>query len=432
MTTFGTPTTYALGNLRIGAASAPTQIEGGDVASNWRDFADRPDTIKDATSPRWATGHWERWRQDTALLGELGLQIYRLGIDWARLEPRPGVFDEDALAHYRAEISAIRALGVEPLVTLHHFANPSWFEALGAWEEERSVELWLRFVRFAVGSLEDLVTQWCTVNEPNVYAGGGYVFGQFPPGRSGAWPALRRVMRHLAIAHCRAYKLIHDLQPAAQVGFAHHLRDFAPLNPRNPAHRALARANRYIFQDALSDAMLGGRFPKVLGRQPREVTPGPHYDYLGINYYSRTAVSKLADGRFPDVPVSDLDWEIWPAGLVRVARDLHEKYPGPIWVTENGTCDTKDSFRARFLHDHLGAMVGSGLPFERYYHWCLVDNWEWAEGQTAPFGLVHLNWETHERTIKDSGRFLAGVIAARGVTQELYDTFVAGQSYQVR
>ena len=424
------PHRFSIGDLRLGVATAAVQIEGGNQDNSWYDWARTPGHIADASSPERATDHWNRWREDTDLMAGLGIGIYRMGIEWARIEPRPGEFDDAAIGHYREELAYLRERGITPLVTLHHFSNPMWFETAGAFESAGSVDAFLRYVQVVVEGLGDLVDEWVTINEPNVYATSGYLFGDGPPGRT-SWRTLRRVLRHLAVAHCRAYRLIHDLRPgpATMVGFAHHLRMFEPLHPRNPAHRALARTSAYLFQDVLSDAMLGGRFARVLGGQPPSVTPGRHYDYLGINYYSRTAVSRLADGTFPDSPVNDLGWEIHPAGIVAVAEDLHRRYPGPIWVTENGTCDNTDAFRARYLHEHLAAVARSSLPFERYYHWCFVDNWEWALGEVPRFGLVHLDYDTQVRTVKDSGRFYAEVIAEGGVTEDLYGRYVAGHDY---
>ncbi|MGD8150312.1 family 1 glycosylhydrolase [Ornithinimicrobium sp. Y1694] len=254
--------------------------------------------------------------------------------------------------------------------------------------------------------------------------------GDGPPGDRN-WGSVRATLRQMAIAHCRAYHRIHELQPEAKVGFAHHARVFAPLDGRNPLHRAASTLDRALFQDLLADAMLGGRFPRLLGRQPVDVTPGPHYDYVGLNYYSRSAVRGLDDGTFPGAPVNDLGWEVHPAGLVEVARDLYRRYPAPIWVTENGTADAADAFRARFVHEHLAAMVASGLPFERYYHWCFVDNWEWSDGEEPRFGIVALDYETQERTVRDSGRFLAAVICDGGVSRASYEEFVAHQTYPV-
>ena len=428
---------FSTDGLLLGTATAPTQIEGGRDDTNWAAWAAQPGRIADGSTPLRATDHWNRWREDTALMADLGMQISRMGVEWSRIEPTPGDFDVSAIARYREELQALRDAGIEPMVTLHHFSHPAWFEQMGGWTSEVAVETWLRFVRFVVSHLDDLVVDWCTINEPNVFATGGYLFGEFPPGRKNDWPAIRKVLHAMARAHCLAYDLIHELQPTARVGFAHHLRVFDPLNSRNPLHRLLARTNAYLFQEAMTDAFLGGRFARVLGGQPEDVHPGRRYDWLGINYYSRTAVSKLDDGTFPNSPVNDLGWEIHPDGLVTVARWLHERYPGPIWVTENGTCDNGDDtaperFRSRYIHDHLQAMVASGLPFERYYHWCFVDNWEWAEGEVPRFGIVGLDYDTQERTVKDSGRFLASVIAAGGVTEEAYAAYVASQRYPVQ
>jgi beta-glucosidase len=423
------PHAFDLGGLKLGVATCALQIEGGDTGNNWYDWAKIPGRIKDGSTPLRATDHWSRWREDTELMASLGLQIYRLGVEWSRIEPSPGEFDHAVLDRYREELQLLRDRGIAPLVTLHHFTNPRWFEELGAWTNTHAVETFTRFVGVVTHALGDLVSDWCTINEPNVYALGGYLDGQFPPGRKNGWTDVRKVLRNMARAHCAAYTLIHERQPDARVGFAHHLRVFDPLNPRNPVHRTLSKVNAHLFQDALSDAFLGGRFSRVLGGQPDDVTPGTYYDYLGINYYSRTAVSKIDDGTFPFAPVNDLGWEIYPEGIVAVAEDLHRRYPGPIWITENGTCDNTDSFRARYLYDHLGAITASGLPFERYYHWCFVDNWEWAEGEVPRFGIVALDYETQERTVKDSGRFYAGIIAAGGVTEELYAAHVAPQTY---
>ena len=420
-----------LSGLLIGAATAAVQIEGGDTGNQWHEFAQVPGRIVDGSTPTPATDHWTRWQEDTDLLSELGLQVYRLGIEWSRIEPEPGRIDESAVEHYRTELAELGRRGIRPLVTIHHFSHPRWFEARGGWTAPDAVETYLAHVERVVTRFGDLVSEWVTINEPNVYATGGFLFGEFPPGRTGAWSDIRAVLHAMARAHCRAYHLIHDLQPEARVGIAHHLRVFAPLNRRNPVHRLVARANAYLFQETITDAMLGGRFPRVLGPQPADVRPGSHYDYLGINYYSRSAVSRMADGRFDAVPVNDLGWEIYPQGLVEVARWLHARYPGPIWVTENGTADRDDAFRARFIADHLAAMVSSGLPFERYYHWCLVDNWEWAQGHTARFGLVELDIDTMERRVRPSGRFLARAIEAGAIDGALHEEFVAGSAYRI-
>ncbi len=411
-----------LDGVLLGVATAATQIEGGCDTTNWADWAKTPGHIADGTTPVRATGHWERWREDTELMASLGIQTYRFGVEWARLEPQPGVFSDEAFAHYRDEITLLRDKGIRPLLTLHHFNNPRWFESMGAFEHPDCVPIFLRFVERVVTELGDLVEDWCTINEPNVYATFGYLYGVFPPGAK-SLPRTLRVMTNLAHAHITAYELIHALRAGkpTRVTFAVHLRVFDPANPANPVHRALARAQEFLFQEAVTEAMCTGRFRMPL-RRPEGIREGRYYDALGINYYSRSWVSKIGDAARPGAELNDLGWEIYPEGLERVARWAHDRWPAPIWVTENGTADNTERFRTQFLHDHLeivAAARSTGLPFERFYHWCFVDNWEWAEGEVPRFGIVALDYATHERTVKPSGRFYADVIAAGGVTAEI-------------
>lgn len=448
-------TTTHLDGLMIGTATAALQIEGGDRSNNWYDFSQLPGVIKDGTTTLRATDHWNLWREDTELMAQLGLQTYRMGIEWSRIEPRPGEFDHAALDRYREEIALVREKGIVPLVTLHHFSHPSWFQGLGEWTAEASVELWLRFVRKVVTALQDLVTDWVTINEPNVHATASYLFHEGPPSVVSP-PRLRAVLRHMAIAHVRAYRLIHELQPDARVGFAHHMRVFEPLQAKNPLHRLSTVASRKLFQDVIAEAMLAGRFSPLLGKAPADISRGACHDFLGLNYYSRTASSGLKDGTFPGRPITDLGWEIHPQGLIDCARELHERYGGPVWITENGTCDNGmegpviegrdpspvppggprqdadlERFRSRFLDDHLTAIGTCDVPIERYYHWCFVDNVEWIEGERPRFGMVWNDYETQTRIVKPSARFLSRIIADGAITPEARAEFVAPQRYRV-
>ncbi len=417
---------FDLKGLELGVSTASVQIEGGDRNNNWYDWAQRG-RIKDGSSPDTATDHWVKWREDTELLAELGIPHYRMSLEWSRLEPMQGRRDPAALERYRQELIALRERGIRPLVTLHHFSHPSWFESIGGFEHPDGVTHFLRHVRYVVSELRDLVSDWITINEPNVYVTGSYFTGMWPPGVH-AWDSVVRVFNRLATAHILAYRLIHELQPNAQVGVAFHLRTFKPAAPWNPWHISLARALQYLFQEAIAEAMCTGNFPYPLKR-PNGIEPGVYYDVIGINYYSQSTIDYFDDGTAQGVAVNDLGWEILPSGLVRVARWAHDRYPAPIWITENGTCDNGDRFRARYIHDHLRAVVESGLPIERFYHWCFIDNWEWDEGSVPRFGLVHLDHRTKERTVKDSGRFYAQVIADGAVTEQSYLRWVAHQRY---
>ena len=410
-----------LGTLELGVATAATQIEGGHADTNWHRWAAGVGHIKDGSTPARAADHWNRVGDDVALLAELGIRHYRMGLEWARIEPAEGVFDEGAIAHYRDELTALKAAGITPLVTLHHFNNPGWLEERGGWVRHSTIDAFLAYVRRVVAALADLTTDWITINEPNVYATQGYVFGDWPPGHRNIAEAMV-VMSHLAQAHIRAYAVMHAIQPEAVVGVAHHLRPFDPAHPRNPLERASARAYSYLFQDALMEAMSYGRFRPPLRGAPGVVS-GRYYDVTGINYYTRNWVTGVMQGTRPGAPLNDLGWELYPEGLTRVITSVRRRYPGPIWITENGTADATDAFRSRFLYDHLAAVQRAG-GVDRFYHWCFTDNWEWIEGEVPRFGLVHLDYETQVRTVKDSGRFYADLIAHGGVTDEAYQRWV--------
>ena len=155
--------------------------------------------------------------------------------------------------------------------------------------------------------------------------------------------------------------------------------------------------------------------------------PGEFCDFHGVNYYTRSTVSGPADGVAENCPVNDLGWEIYPEGIGEVCRKVYGVLKKPIYITENGTCDNGDRFRARYIAEHLRVLCESGLPVERYYHWCFCDNWEWVEGTSARFGLVHVDFETQARTVKDSGKFHKRVIQEQGVSEALYEAFCGGE-----
>ncbi len=411
--------------MLLGVAAAATQIEGGDTSNSWYAWY-KAGHIKDGSDPSRAAGHYEKWEEDAALMKELGIQIYRMGVEWSRIEPKEGQFDEAVLARYRAEIELLRSYGVKVLLTLHHFTNPLWFEEKGAFLSADAQKVFLRFVERVVTYLGDLIGDYVTINEPNVYATLGYFYGEWPPGQRSFSKAMR-VMRTLAECHIGAYEIIHRIRKDmgkdyTRVGFAHHMRVFAPQQENNLIHRMGASLSAWFFQTALERLFYEGRGAFPLGR-PQGVKPGLYCDFHGLNYYTRSTVAGIGDGTRKNAPVNDLGWEIYPDGIVECAKHLYGLHKLPVYITENGTCDNTDAFRSRYIAEHLEALIESGLPVERYYHWCFTDNFEWLEGESSRFGIVHTDYTTLRRTIKESGRFFAAVIAERGVSEELYERY---------
>ncbi len=412
-------------DFRLGVASAATQIEGGDTNNSWYDWC-CAGHIKDGSTTLNANDHYYRWQEDLDLMVSMGIRHCRFGVEWSRIEPEEGCFDEEALAHYRTEIEAMVKAGVHPLLTLHHFTNPRWFESMGAFENPRCVELYLRFAEKVVRAVGDLVGEYITINEPNVYTLNGYFGGGWPPGKN-SLGAYRTVLTHMTACHIAGYQMLHRVRREmgyddTRVSFANHLRVFQPYNKLVPLHRFFAWFAEKAFQGGISRAMCLGEQVFPLKAHPM-IQKGRWCDFHAINYYSRSTISGLKDGVSPNVPVNDLGWEIYPDGIAEVCRKLHDITPLDIYITENGTCDNTDTFRSRYIYEHLKALSESDLPIKRYYHWCFCDNFEWLEGESARFGLVHIDYSTQQRTVKESGRFYREMIAQHGVSEELYEQY---------
>jgi len=364
----------------------------------------------------------------------MGENAHRLSLEWSRIEPQEGEWDDDALARYRQMLVGLRGRGVEPMVTLHHFTNPLWLVAKGGWEREDVVPLFEHYVTKVAEEVGDLVKLWSVLNEPNIYAILSYAGGRWPPGKQNLQLAFR-VLSNMLLAHGRAYHVIHRLQPHAQVGIAHAVRVFDAAEPNFRLDRLAAWIPDYIFNRLTLTALTEGvlAFPLALNRKVPELVDSA--DFLGINYYTRDLVAfdahrpgELFGRRFYPEGAEMTDGgysEVYPEGLYRLLKRL-AAYGKPIYVTENGLPDEDDDQRPRFILTHLAAMhraIEEGVPVKGYFHWSLVDNFEWAEGWTLPFGLIELDPVTQRRTLRPSADLYAAVAKGNALTPELLDAY---------
>lgn len=410
---------FKLNGCKLGVATAATQIEGGDKNNSWYDWF-LTGHILDNTDTSITAKHCEFVEADTRLMADMGLQVYRLGIEWAKIEPEMGKFDKSALEYYRKEIEGIKAAGIEPMVTLHHFTNPRWFESMGAFEHPDCVKIFTDFVEYAVKGIGDLVSEYCTINEPNVYATEGYMFGDWPPGVKKLGRAVK-VMQNLAVCHIRSYELIHKIRSQqghtdTTVGFANHLRIFEPMG--GLVSKIACKYMKNAFQTAVTRACNTGVFKSPL-KQPKGILKGKYYDYIGINYYTRSMVKGTKNVTKPNTPINDLGWEIYSEGLAQLIVEQYNQYKAPIYITENGTADKNDAFRAQFIYDHLKVISECGVEVKKYFHWTFYDNFEWVEGNTAKFGLVDVDYSDFSRKIRKSGQFYSEIIKSGGVTDDM-------------
>jgi len=420
-------------NLLLGTVCVPTQIDGGDVDSCWKAWA-AAGMIRDGSDPARAAGHWERWREDVLLMHGLGVQSCRLGVDWARLEPEEGRFDEEALDHFKEELMLLIGMGVRPLVTLHQCSDPAWFTDKGGWEKQDNILCFLIYVERVVRAIGHLTSEYVTLCEPNAYAYGGWLFGTSPPGGKKRLNSAANVMSNLCTAHIRAYRLIHDVRRSlgfsdSRVGFMLDYRVFTAQNRFNPVHRAAAAQRTRLYQEVPAEAMLTGEYRAPL-RAPARARKGTYADFHAVTYGGRFAVSHLTAPATATGYRDDLGRGIQPEGLTRVCLPLLKLRPMALYVSA-GTCDVNDSFRCRYIYDLLKLISESKLPVKRFYYDGFLDGMFWSDGCYARCGLVYTDFETLERTVKRSGEFYAKCIRRGGVSEKMYDKYVAEEEYHL-
>jgi len=304
-----------------------------------------------------------------------------------------------------------------------------WLIKQGGWESEDAVRCFERFTTKVVEALGDLVDLWCTIKEINVYAAYSFLLGNWPPEKHNLQTAFR-VIRNQLLAHAFAYRAIHHLQPKARVGLAQHLRVFDPFKPSSALDRWAANVQDRLFNEIVLAPPVDGVLRLPLGGGKVSELANSQ-DYIGLNYYSRDMVSfditqpGLLFGRrfaMPGAEFSMEGWgEIYPEGLYRLLKRL-QQYGKPIYVTENGVPDNDDSKRPRFLCTHLAAVqraITEGVLVKGYYFWSLVDNFEWKEGFSARFGLIGLDLQTGQRTMKRSGKLYGEISRAGAITADM-------------
>ncbi len=407
-----------------GTATSAHQTEGGNSNSDWWDWELRPDTPTREPSGK-AIEHYRHYGRDTAMLGELGFNMYRFGVEWARIEPEEGRFDESVLEHYRRVVAAVRRAGMEPLLTLHHFTLPKWVAAQGGWLSDRTPALFERYVRRVVEALGDRVDWYMTINEPGVVAFGGYLGAiPFPPATRGVdnW---RRSIAGLIAAHRLARAAIKELRPAARAGVAHSMQEWVSNWGGRPALEYSRRLNEDVFLAACKDDDYIGVNTYTRQRIDLPAPMGPiSRVVLSVGALERRVVPRVAEriaaaASDPELLMRDgvrrtqMGWEWRPQAVAATVRRVAELHPGkPILVTEHGVATANDEERIEFIRDGLTALhplIGEGIPLRGYIHWSAFDNFEWAYGYQMLFGLIAVDRKTQERIIRPSARFLGEI-----------------------
>lgn len=429
-----------------GSATAGYQVEGDSTGADFWAWEQQPGAVAGGQRSGRACDWWagRRWQEDFDRAAADGHSALRLSVEWSRVEPAEGRWDDDALDHYRQMVLGLRQRGLTPMVTLHHFASPAWAANAerNVWETGEVVRLFEDFAHRVVTALGDQVDLWCTINEPNVFFYRGWMEGVLPP-RKKDMRLASRVAVNVLRAHAAAYRAIHALQPGALVGLPIHFRPTLPAHPGFALDEWVAQTQLNLFSRAFSDAISTGRLRRPLARPVPVPEATGTQDYIALQYYTadmvRFDLSNPGElfGRRSFPAGAEVDqagfYASYPPGFFDALRWAH-RFHLPIYVTENGIGDEEDGLRRRYLLSHLRQLwraVNFNWDVRGYFHWTLVDNFEWERGWTHRFGLYALDPETQVRTPRESARLFAEVARSNAISSEMVDRYAPALKAQM-
>lgn len=402
-----------------GAATSSHQVEGNN-RNNWSEWEKKnAKRLADEARTKWsdwqkekfpemfnpenyisgrACDHYNRYEEDFDLVKEGGHNAHRFSIEWSRIEPEEGKFNEAEIEHYRKAISALQERNIEPFVTLWHWTNPLWLEKRGGCASRKFPYYFSRYAKFVAKNLKDQIKFWVTLNEPTSVIAASYTIGIWPPQKNNLFIAWR-LFNNFAKAHTQGYEAIHEISKNAQVGFANVLHSFEAYRESSWMDHLMKKAGIYIANKKFFKMTLGFN------------------DFLAVQYYFHNRFRFPKKIRLGDKPVSDLNWEIFPRGIYYILRWI-KKYNLPIYITENGLADAADEKRTQFIKEHLfwiKQAMKEGADVRGYFYWSLLDNFEWDKGFWPRFGLVEIDYKTLERKPRKSFYVYKEIIKNNGL-----------------
>jgi beta-glucosidase len=403
-----------------GASTSAYQVEGGNFNSDWSKW--EKETGHEMSGA--ACEHYERFRQDFSIAKTMGHNAHRLGLEWSRLEVEEGSWSEKSWDHYKQVLDHLSSLGIQPLLTLHHFTLPLWLAAKGGWLHPESPLIFRRFVERSVRELGGQVRYWITINEPNILAVLAYLWGQWPPCHKNFDDTVT-VLKNMLRAHALSYETIKEFSKKnSMVGVAKAVTAFHPYSPSSPLDRISAHMRNRFHNHAFLMSLVTGKIELGGFKKEKLLSPAT-LDFIGLNYYFRQFIrsgKNFLKDRFGDVvspparagirEKTDMGWEVYPEGLYETARSL-AGYGLPFIVTENGIATTDDEKRKIYIKEHLLALlkaINEGIPVKGYLHWSLLDNFEWDSGYSKKFGLVEVDFKTQQRKPRASSEYYSKVI----------------------
>lgn len=442
-----------------GAATAAAQIEGGATAdgrgpSIWDEFCRQPGRILHGDTPTDACDFYHRWDADIGLMKQIGLQAFRFSVSWSRVLPEgTGRFNQAGLDFYSRLVDGLLDAGIRPYLTLYHWDLPQALQLRGGWLYREVANHFADYTHCVTTHLGDRVKDWITFNESQIFIGLGYSEGSHAPGFQLPHAETMRAVHHVNLAHGRAVPIIRQNVKDSKVGFAIATKIGIPARPDDPACVEAARQltlepewttdhDLWLDNAWWPDPMILGHYPDALNQNlPGFLDALPAsdlaeiqqpLDFFGFNYYFGRIVESAADRPWrvlpqrPGEPRTMLGWPLHPEGMYWASRFFHERYRLPLYVFENGLSSmdwvsldghVHDPQRTDFLTRYLRQLHrahAEGIPLAGYFHWSLLDNFEWSRGYQERFGLIHVDYVTQARTLKDSARWFSEVIRSNG------------------
>lgn len=426
-----------------GAATASAQIEGGwdcggRTPSIW-DVAPAGKVHNDETCHT-ACDHYHRWREDVALMKELGLKSYRFSVSWSRIIPQEGTVNEEGLKFYSDLVDALLEAGIEPLVTLYHWDLPLWMHEKGGWKTLAIRNAFLEYASAVVDRLSDRVQYWITFNEPQCFLMNGYMQGVHAPFKRD-YLSLPRITRNFMLTNAATVRLIRErAKKNPRIGIAFAAGAFIPAEETQSGIETARYKSFYKGMGTMNnrwwmDPILLGKPVAAYGvyrsrkRDMKDIQVD--FDFIGINNYTAFNYSDWGGDKNIDasnLPKNALGWIIDGRSIYWTVRFLHERYKLPIMITENGMSnldavneqgEVADDLRIGYIDEYLQNLkraISEGIPVLGYQHWSLMDNFEWAEGYDPRFGLIYVDFGTRKRTIKKSGYHYKSIIESNGAT----------------
>lgn len=430
-------------NFTFGVATASFQIEGatqadGRLPSIWDEFCARQGNVKNGDTGMPACDHYNRWQDDIELIRDLGVDAYRLSVAWPRVMTKDGQPNTKGLDFYKQLLDRLQEYGIRSFVTLYHWDLPQHLQERGGWLNRDTAYRFQDYASLVSRELGDRVDTYATLNEPWVSAILGHEVGIHAPGMTDARLA-RQAGHHMLLAHGLGMQTLRQEAPKAQAGLVLNMGPNTPLTQRYD-DRAAAMIGEASMNHWFLEPALEGRYPELFARIHPELMPqvlpgdmdiiSQKVDFIGINYYTRGIVSFdnaqwVKGHEAKGAEITDFGWEVYPQGLTDLLVDLDAQYDlPPLMITENGMAGddhldqgrVHDEQRCRYLQSHLHAVhdaIEQGVDVRGYFAWSLMDNFEWAEGYSKRFGMVYIDYDTQQRTLKDSARLFADFLKQR-------------------